>query len=147
MAKTKREFMTAKLVTEARNARNMAGEKEQVNRIVLIDKKSEKQVVDARFYMASGRNAPTVYCSIWVYTKDGKGFTGHGKAGGYGYHKESAALADAIESAGIELWGDQYNRTKSPKQRAHISGCGETAMHDACNAIAYTAGYRDCISA
>lgn len=51
MAKTKREFMTAKLATESSNARNMAGEKEQVNRIVLIDKKTEAHVVDARFYM------------------------------------------------------------------------------------------------
>lgn len=147
MAKTKREFMVAKLITESSNARNMAGEKEQVNRIVLIDKKTEAHAVDARFYMASGRNASTVYCSIWVHTKDGKTFAGHGKAGGYGYHKESAALSDAIKSAGIELWGDQYNRTKSPKKKAYISGCGETAMNDACNAIAYAAGYRDCISA
>ena len=147
MAKTKREFLIAKLISEESNARNMAGEKEQVNRIVLIDKKTERHVVDARFYMSSGRNATTVYCSIWVHTKDGKGFSGHGKAGGYGYHKESAALADAIKSAGIELWGDQYNKVKQPKRQAYISGCGETAMHDACNAIAYAAGYRDCISA
>lgn len=147
MAKTKREFIKAVFVSEASNAKNMGGEKEQVNRIVLIDKKTEAHCVDARFYMSSGRNASTVYCSIWVHTVDGKTHTGHGKAGGYGYHKESAALSDAIESAGIELWGDQYNCTKSPKKKAYISGCGETAMRDACNAIAYAAGFKDCISA
>ena len=148
MAQTKREFIKATFIAESSNALNMAGEKEQVNRIVLIDKKTEREVLDTGFYMARGRNAQTVYCSIWVHTKDGKEHSGHGKAGGGGYHKESAALADAIASAGISLWGDQYNRTKTPKDtKAHISGCGERAMHDACNAIAYAAGYRDCISA
>lgn len=147
MAKTRREFLVAKFIAGANNARNMAGDKDTVNRIVLVDKKTEARCVDARFYMSSSRNASTVYCSIWVYTKDGKTHTGHGTAGGYGYHKESAALSAAIKSAGIELWGDQYNRTKSPKKKAFISGCGATAMHDACNAIAYAAGYRDCISA
>ena len=146
MAKTKREFLTAKLVNEASNAKNLSGEKETINRIILIDKKTERHCVDVRFYMSGSRNASTVYCSIWVYTKDGKTHAGHGKAGGYGYHKGSAALADAIESAGIELWGDQYNRTKS-KNKACIAGCGETAMRDAFNAIAYAAGYRDCITA
>ena len=138
--------MKAVFVKETSNAKNLSGEKETVNRIVLIDKKSEHCAVDARFYMASGRNASTVYCSIWVRTKCGKFYSGHGKAGGYGYHKESAALSDAIKSAGIELYGDQYNRAKQQKnKRAHIDGCGETAMYDACNAIAYAAGYRDCV--
>lgn len=108
MAQTKREFIKATFIAESSNAINMAGIKEQVNRIVLIDKKTMREVLDAGFYMAGGRNAQTVYCSIWVHTKDGKEHSGHGKAGGGGYHKESAALADAI---------------------------------------AYAAGYRDCISA
>ncbi|MFX5068880.1 hypothetical protein ABTC68_19770, partial [Acinetobacter baumannii] len=48
---------------------------------------------------------------------------GQGKAGGYGYHKPSAALADAISDAGIRL-------------SRSISGCGDDVMRDACEAIA-----------
>ena len=48
--------------------------------------------------------------------------SGHGKAGGYGYHKESAALQEAIESAGIKL-------------RSPIDGAGDSAVRGAMEAI------------
>ena len=51
-----------------------------------------------------------------------------GKAGGYGYHKESAAIAEAIESAGIALDTD-------------ISGVGNSAILDALTAIANALGF------
>lgn len=58
------------------------------------------QPLDVRFY-GSGQ---TVYCCIWGSIK-GTYFNGSGKAGGYGYDKESAAFEDALQSAGFNVSG------------------------------------------
>src|SRR5690606_12184309 len=58
------------------------------------------QPLDVRFY-GSGQ---TVYCCIWGSIK-GDYFNGSGKAGGYGYDKESAAFAQALQSAGFNVSG------------------------------------------
>jgi hypothetical protein len=65
-------------------------------------------VIDARFYGSGQR----VYCCVWINfpaTKkhpDGIHVSGGGYAGGYGYDKKSAALASALEQAGVKLpWG------------------------------------------
>ena len=67
-------------------------------------------------------------------------------AGGYGYHKESAALDSAIKSAGIELYGSNYSTWGDSKpdykRRAHIGGCGNGSMLTALKAIARAAGAR-----
>lgn len=57
---------------------------------------SEKLIV--RFY-GSGQ---TVYCCVWG-SINGNHFNGSGKAGGYGYDKESAAFSEALQSAGFEV--------------------------------------------
>ena len=87
--------------------------------------------------MGRSNSASVVYCSIWVHShvpqdsglKNGY-WSGRGTAGGGGYHKESAALAGAIESAGITLEGN-------------IGGCGEGSMRHALTAIARSLGYED----
>jgi hypothetical protein len=53
---------------------------------------------------------------------------GSGSAGGYGYHRPSAAAQEAIENAGFTL----ANR---------IDGVGESAMREAVLAIAAALGY------
>lgn len=74
----------------------------------------------------------TSYCNLWVkYADDGR--TGSGKAGGYGYHKPSAALAEAIAQAGITL--DEA-----------IDGQGDCAMTSALRAIAKAAGFEECLT-
>lgn len=101
-----------------------------------------REIVTARFYMGRSASASVMYCCLWVHGKD-VCTSGKGSAGGYGYHKGSAALAEAITSAGIELYGDQYGRDKTRtrnKQPAHIGGCGQSAMDDALVAIAKAAG-------
>lgn len=45
----------------------------------------------------------THYCCIWLSLPDNVWIHGSGKAGGYGYHRESAALADALRNSGIEF--------------------------------------------
>jgi hypothetical protein len=71
-----------------------------------------------RLYGTGNRN----YAAIWV----GNGavnLRGTGQAGGYGYHRPSAAAAEAIRNAGIELSED-------------IAGVGECAIREAVMAIA-----------
>lgn len=68
--------------------------------------------------------------SVWVHG-DG-GCAGHGTAGGYGYHRPSAALQEALMSAGIKL--------VEP-----IDGAGDWAMESALLAIAEHLGYPNAI--
>ena len=91
------------------------------NQISIIDPKDGSQIVIARFYWTDSR----AYCCLWVHGDSVYG-SGAGYAGGYGYHKESAALDSAISDAGIEL-------------SENISGVGDGAMRDALVAIAKAA--------
>lgn len=92
----------------------------------LLDLDTARSVVTARFY-GSG---PTVYCVTWFHDLHRYGYAdlawsvrGYGKAGGYGYHKQSAAFAEALQRAGVSL-------------AENVAGVGETAMQDAMEALA-----------
>ena len=124
------------------NAKNMNGEKELVQHIVGVDDAgSKRQIVDCRLYIGRSRNAATVYCSIWAngYINNEQAWiTGHGKAGGYGYHKPSAAMQNAIAAAGFTLTDDNGDIVP-------IDGRGDDSMRDAAIAIAAALGYSDVI--
>ena len=160
--KTKQDYMRATFTKEVHNAINYCDKKPMLERHVLIDKKTEREIVDCRTYGAG----VTVYCSVWVkWIKENKrpadwvygSTSGTGSAGGYGYHKSSAAVASAIRSAGIVLTGYPYGRpvnSDTPaltrallKKPAHIGGCGDESIRCALLAIAYAAGYQDVIYA
>ena len=153
--KTKRENMSAKFTKELSNAKNYSGDKETISRFCIVDKKTEKTVVDCRLYMGRSASASAVYCALWVTLTEAKkpmdwsypGTSGRGQASGYGYHKQSAAVQDALSSAGIQLYGSPYNHKEETKTRAqaHIGGCGDRAIEDALLAVAYAAGFTDCI--
>jgi hypothetical protein len=87
-----------------RNAINRANDKETTDRFLgmaIIDGKPQV-IVDARWYM--GRRADgagNLYCSVWVWGKADRYYSGNGTAGGCGYCKRSAALESAFRSAGI----------------------------------------------
>jgi hypothetical protein len=69
------------------------------------------------------------YCCLWV--NDGKRHaSGSGSAGGYGYHRTSAAVNEAIRAAGIKLDKD-------------IGGVGDSAIEEAAQAIAEYFGYKN----
>ena len=127
--------------------------------VLTVVKGEIKEVACARFYMGRSAQASVVECCMWIHGKA----SGRGRAGGYGYHKESAALQAAITSAGIELYGTPYKSGKQRteqhynhdtkamdtvikidyKRRADIGGCGSTAMTDALTDIARDiCGYR-----
>jgi hypothetical protein len=111
--------------TGVSNAKNLGGKLETVSILKLLAYSmtspaphSIVTLVDARFYMArSGDGASPVHCTVWV-SCDGFHTSGYGVASGYGYDKSSAALADALQNAGIMLAKD-------------ISGLGSSAMSDA----------------
>lgn len=143
----KKLSMRAKLPdVETSNARNYGDDKETIAERKIVARIGGKLriVCDARFYMGRSSSASVVYCALWVHGKD-KWFSGKGSAGGYGYHKQSAALEEAIRSAGIEVYGANYAHSDSReapnfKNRAHIGGCGDSSMDEALLAIARAIG-------
>lgn len=112
------------------NGKNYSVDKElhQAFSVVVSTKDGLSDVVTARVYYSRARSASVAYVSIWA-TGRGIHCAGHGTAGGYGYHRNSAALAHAITSAGIRLDSD-------------ISGAGTGAMRDALTAIARAMGFK-----
>lgn len=164
--KAKQELLKAVFTAERSNAKNYGNEKEKISQYLILDKKTERVVVDCRVYMGRSASASTVYASTWVnLQKDKKpahweyaGTSGTGTASGYGYHKESAAIDHALDSAGVQLFGEVYCRAlpKDPKEatkykreimkkRAYIDGVGESAIKKALLAVAHAAGFNDVI--
>jgi hypothetical protein len=78
--------------------------------------------------------AASAFACLWVsHSPRGEtsvSLSGGGKAGGYGYHKASAAAQAAFDDAGVKLSED-------------IAGCGDSAMRDALAATAQALGYSD----
>lgn len=93
----------------------------------LIDLDMGACVAMVRFY----GSAATVYCVVWIsawrHGFPAAGSTascrGCGKAGGYGYHKASAAMQEALLDAGFTLSDD-------------IAGRGDGAMREALESMA-----------
>lgn len=111
------------------NARNLSGDKELVrtfNVVALHREDGMKEIITVRCWMGRSRSSSVVYATIWTF--GGPWVSGHGKAGGGGYCKTSAAIGEAIESAGIELDQD-------------IHGRGESSVREALRAIAHAMGY------
>lgn len=91
---------------------------------MVIDPRTGGKAIDCRIYWP----AQTAYCALWVSGE--KVYNqGTGRAGGGGYCKESAAVGDAIDSAGWDLDGN-------------IHGVGETAIKEALLAIAKAIGVK-----
>ncbi len=156
--KSKQNHMIAKFTAKTclSNAKNYSQAKELVSRYLVIDKKTERVIVDCRCYMGRSSSSSQVYASIWINSikplgDDAEGFatytSGHGIAGGYGYHKESAAIGEAISSSGFTLFGNVSGYGDKPdfKKSCNIAGVGESAIKSALLAIAYACGSRDVI--
>jgi|GEM_PF-5050269 len=157
--KTKQSHIKAVFSKSVSNAKNYSNEKELISLYKIIDKKTETCVIDCRVYSGRSRSSSTLYASIWVKTgakckQLPYDFTsGTSSAGGWGYDKESSAIAGAIADAEIELFGTAYPRSSYSqedkkidfKKRVYIGGTG--CHEEALLAIAYAAGYSDCILA
>jgi hypothetical protein len=171
--KTKQDKLKAKLPLTSHEIENGAYcyEKEKRASYKIIDKVTEKTIVSCTVSMARSASASTVYADLWVshikenkipknsdysysientynpdkpYTGIANSLSGKGRAGGYGYDKESAAIQDAIDACGIILYGTPYRAQVADfKKRASIGGTGE--HESALLAIAYACGYNNCI--
>jgi len=114
------------------NATKIRDTKELIRAYHVIDCTKKEVVVDIRMYAARSKNGQIVYCLFWAHNRE-KWITGAGQAGGYGYHKPSAAMGAAIDNAGITL-------------SSRIHGVGESAMLEAMDAIAVALGARDTLT-
>lgn len=96
---------------------------------VMIQGKKLESLVEIRI----GSTASAAYACAWLYSpkvKDKEGHTvkpsfwnsGSGRAGGYGYHRQSAAAESALSRAGVEL-------------SEAIGGRGDQAIRDAVEAV------------
>lgn len=135
----------------AQNAR-MLDNKEQIEKWQLVVHCPEspnyggspfKIPVTVRVWMGRSANASTVYAAIWI-SGDDFWTSGKGQAGGYGYCKTSSAIADAIRSAGVKLYGSAYSvhhEALDMTKEAHIGGTGMNAVESALLAIGEALGY------
>ena len=96
---------------------------------VVFNGKAAYDAVTLRIYATDAKS----YCCLWVHDncswikscRDSYYRAASGSAGGYGYHRASAAARNAIQNAGITLSED-------------IGGRGDAAIEEAVRAIAVT---------
>lgn len=98
--------------------------------IVTYNGKEFHNPISLRLYGSNAKN----YACIWINAgktakRDSVHVSGTGNAGGYGYHRASAAVAEALQSAGFKF-------------DSEISGVGESAINDALKAIAKHLGFK-----
>jgi len=113
------------------NARNLSDTKEttETRDLVVCIGGEIRTAMTARWYMGRSKSASVVYCSIWVHEpKNWSGWSGHGRAGGWGYCKVSQAFEGACDSAGIKL-------------SRMVGGVGRSAVDEAMRAIVLAAGW------
>jgi hypothetical protein len=130
-------MMKVKFNAPRSNAVNLGDKKELVrawNVVALQDDGTLRELVTVRWYR-SYRASPESpeYCSVWVSPRDNSHTSGRGTSRGHGIHTASAALQNALISAGVEL----QDRAGA---RVYIDGKGEGAMRTALAAIATTCG-------
>lgn len=93
--------------------------------------------VELRLYGTGNTNFACIWINNEKFGQDGEVCThGSGRAGGYGYHRPSAAAGEAIRNAGFELLTDEGNPMD-------IGGVGEQAIEQALCAIADAIGIKD----
>ena len=83
--------------------------------------------VVVRFLSGRSRGASVHYCNVFL-SNDATHACGTGSAGGYGYHKDSAAMADALSRAGV-------------RGVAELSGRGWNACEEYAAALAVALGF------
>jgi hypothetical protein len=86
--------------------------------ITILDRDTGRDIVTCRIYWPGS----VAYCALWIHGS-GVHASGTGKAGGYGYCKESSAIHSAIYDAGFTL-------------SENVAGRGTAAAYDALEAVA-----------
>jgi len=98
------------------------------------------------YFNSKGSGMQPVRACVWIQAPRGSGvewLSGSGSASGCGYHKESAAIADACGNAGVRLFGNPYGREPADLKRPFdFGGTGSSAYADIFKAIAKARGFR-----
>lgn len=103
-----------------------------------------KEVITVRTYYGKGNGMQPVRACIWIRGAE-SWRTGRGSAGGCGYHKESAAIENALDNCGVQLWGKLYRYSDSKisyKNRVRFGGTGSSGYEDVFKAVARAMGYK-----
>lgn len=87
---------------------------------ILFSEKGAESLLTVRLY--TDKKGGNVYALLWVKCWNADYRQGYGRAGGYGYHKGSAAIEYALDAAGIKL-------------SEHVGGRGWEACKDAFTAV------------
>jgi hypothetical protein len=112
--------------------RNMAfrEKKQLIHGFQYINTANAIAVIDCRVYAAKNPKSSQIMAAIWICDYNGNRFShGVGIAGGYGYHKGSWAIENALKDMGITLDG-------------RIAGFGYDACKAAFSSIMKALGYR-----
>jgi len=100
-----------------------------------INPEEKRPVIDCRIYTGMRPNCSRIFAAIWICdNKNQKYAHGVGIAGGYGYHKGSEAVKEALAEMGIKLDED-------------IGGRGYDACVQAFTAIMSALGYSSYVTA
>lgn len=100
------------------------------------------------YFNERGSGMQPVRACVWIAAPRGSGAdwaTGRGSASGCGYHKESAAIADAVSAAGVQLFGNPYrfrDESVDLKKPFHFGGTGASAYREIFEAIARARGFK-----
>ena len=101
--------------------------------VIAIVNGKMRECIIVRFYRSKSADGTSpVYCNFWLCMPDNYR-SGKGVAKGFGYHKQSAALHDAIRNAGIVLPEDIDGRGMSVYPSAFVSilnACGIDCMEE-----------------
>jgi hypothetical protein len=69
-----------------------------------INPKNNQAVIDCRIYTSRKPYGSRIIAAVWLHDSKGQKFShGVGIASGYGYHKGSQAIEEAIKEMGIKL--------------------------------------------
>jgi hypothetical protein len=98
-------------------------ESNYIGQYTLLDRASCSVYGELRFYATPSRS----YACFWLFGREKGCICGGSFAGGYGYHRKSAAAERAFRVAGITL--DQS-----------ISGVGDAAIREALLSIGHACG-------
>lgn len=98
-------------------------ESNYIGQYTLLDRATCSVYGELRFYSTPSRS----YACFWLFGREKGCICGGSFAGGYGYHRKSAAAERAFRVAGITL--DQS-----------ISGAGDAAIREALESIGYACG-------
>ena len=97
--------ITARIAAAGKGTKNYQNKEviDSYSLVVSTHDRGLQEVVRAKLYMGRSKSASTVYANVWIFGPS-SAHRGSGSAGGYGYHKESEALARAFEDAGVRLY-------------------------------------------